>query len=269
MPRAIAGTPITLMSLTTQKQLRQAFDPEFCYICGQPWEAGDDTDRDHVPPKRLFAKGDRTPPLTLRTHVTCNNGQSGYDEQIGQLVSLLWKESPTSKDVSSLKVSSHAPEGMMPFCAVEGLNLRIIVARWVKGFHAALYREPLPQMNGFIHEPFPGGDELGEDTSLHFSHTVIVNEIKKNRAAGRLDKIDAYDGQLRYECLWTHLDDGHPICMWALDVYAWHRLGDVNNFPARSCVGWYEAPTGVPEGASRAVSVEIPFRNFEPLNAFE
>jgi hypothetical protein len=256
-------------TLSTQKVLRRAFDPGFCYLCGKPWAVGDETNRDHVPPKRLFAEGDRTPPLTLRTHVGCNNGHSPYDEQIGQLVSLLWKESPETEDVSSLRMSMHAPYGMAPFGAVEWLNLRFIVARWLKGFHAALYGEFLPNVNGAIHEPFPGGDEPGEDTTLHVSHPVLVREIKKNRAAGSIDAIVFYNGRCRYECIWSHLDDGRPMCLWALDLYTWHRLGDTKNFPARSCVGWYLAVSSIPEGAARATMLELPFRNSEPLNAFE
>ena len=38
---------------------------------------------------------------------------------------------------------------------------------------------------------------------------------------------------------------------------------------ARSCVGWYEAVNGIPKGAARATKLELPFKNTEPLNAFE
>jgi len=256
-------------TLSTQKEFRQAFDPGFCYLCGKSWAQNATTNRDHVPPRRLFAEADRTPPLTLRTHADCNNGHSTYDEQVGQLVSLLWKEAPGPADVSSLRVSMHAPHGMVPFGAVEWLHLRFIVARWLKGFHAALYGSFLPNVNGAIHEPFPGGNTPGEDSNLHVSHAVFVREIKKNRAAGSVDSIVAYNGRCRYECTWSHLDDGRPMCLWALDVYAWHRLGDTNNYAARSCVGWYEAINGIPVQASRATAREVSFRNTEPLNAFE
>lgn len=255
--------------LITQKDLRQVHDPGFCYLCGAPWKEGDETNRDHVPPRRLFAEADRTPPLTLRTHTPCNNGHSSYDERVTQLISLLWKVSPGPEDVGSLRMSMHALDGMVPFGAVEWLGLHFIIARWLKGFHAALYGEFLRQVNGAIHEPFPGGDTLGQDSNLHVSHRVFVREIKKNRAAGRLDSIVAYNGQLKYECAWSHLDDGRPMCLWALDLYAWHRLGDTNNFPARSCVGWYEALDAIPAEAALATRLELPFRNTEPLNAFE
>jgi hypothetical protein len=257
------------LTLTTQKELRRIQDLGFCYLCGTPWERDAMTNRDHIPPRRLFAETDRTPPLILRTHVRCNNGHSLYDEQIGQLVSLLWKKSPGPPDVSSLRVSMHTAAGMATFGAIEWLNVRFIIARWLKGFHAALYGEFLPSVNGAIHEPFPGGDTLGEDTNLHVSHPVFVREIKKNRVAGKLDSIVIYNGKCRYECSWSHLDDGRPMCLWALDLYGWLRLGDTNNFPARSCVGWYEATNGIPDGAARATKLELPIRNTEPLNAFE
>lgn len=61
----------------------------------------------------------------------------------------------------------HAPKGMSPFGAIEWLNLEFIVARWLKGFHAALYGEFLSTVNGAIHAPFPGGETPGEDTTLH------------------------------------------------------------------------------------------------------
>jgi len=255
--------------LTTQKQLREVFDQGFCYLCGRAWDLGDETNRDHVPPRRLFSAADRTPPLVLRTHVACNNGHSPYDEQIGQLVSLRWKASPGPQDVSSLQVSLCAPEGMVPFGAVEGLDLRFIIARWLKGFHAALYGEFLPRVSGAIHEPFPGGDAPGEDTTLHASHPVFVREIRKNRAAGTLNRIVAYNGRLQFECVWSGLDDGRPMCLWALDIYAWSLLADVNNFVARSCVGWYLAVNGVPEAGARATRLEFPVESTDPLNAFE
>ena len=116
------------VSLTTQKQLRQIRDPGFCYICGKRWVKSERMNRDHVPPRKLFAEKDRNPPLILRTHVKCNNGHSPYDEQIAQAVSLLWKKQPRPKDIGSLQVSLHAPQGMEPFAAIERLNIRFIVA---------------------------------------------------------------------------------------------------------------------------------------------
>lgn len=256
-------------SLTTQANLRRVQDPGFCYLCGAAWSHGEELDRDHVPPKRLFAEEDRTPPLILRTHACCNNGESNYDEQIGQLVSLLWKESPSTRDVSSLRFDRHAPAGMTPFGTVEYLDLQCIIKRWVMGFHAALYGEYLAWDDGAIFEPLPGGDQPGVDTRLHWMHGHIPSVIKRSRAVGRVDSIIAFNGKCRYECTWMHLDDGRIVCNWALDLYGWHTLGDINNFPVRSCVGWYRTQNDPPECASTAPQIDVPFRNMEPFNPFE
>ena len=259
-----------MKSLASQKELRGARDPGFCYVCGRTWTEADETNRDHVPPAKLFAPSDlEKGPLVLRTHVTCNNGYSRYDEHVAQLVSLLWKVEPGPEDVSSLRVSLHEPEGKAPFGAVEGLELQSIIARWLRGFHAALYGEFLPRGGGYIFPPLPGADLVGQDTMLHVSHPVLVREVRKNRIARTIDSVVSCGGACRYECVWSHLDSGRPICIFALDLYAWERLGDVNNFPARSCVGWYEVPGRIPPGASLATRLEFPVDNREPLRAFD
>ncbi len=265
----LAANAVPSMSLTTQKQLRQASDPGFCYHCGGSWTPEDCTNRDHIPPKHLFAEADRTPPLIMRTHVSCNSMHSPYDEQIGQAVSILWKQSPTSKDVSSLHLSLQKPVGMAPFVVVQGLEFKATVARWLKAFHAALYRQALLHVSGTIFEPFPEVNRLGEGTNVHISHPHIVSVIKRNRAVDRLDRIVAYNEKCLYECVWSHLDDGRPMCIWALDLYGWHELGDTNNCLARSCVGWYLPTNGIPDGATQAVEIEVPHLNRQPLNAFE
>lgn len=257
--------------LFTQKELRGAQDPGFCYACGLSWMPESETSRDHVPPRALFDVADRTPPLILRTHFTCNNGRSTYDEQISQLVSLCWKRNPVARDVSALRISTHSPQGMTPFVAIEGLRIVEIVGFWLKAFHAALYRTPVPARGNkfFVHSPFPGGDRPGQDTNIHRSQLEYVRTIKENRMVGRLDSICAYNGKLRYECTWALSDEKLPMCIWALDLYAWDQLADIHNFPKRSCVGWYSMRTGIPEGASRATGLIMPALNLEPLNAFE
>jgi len=259
-------------SLTTQKELRDARDPGFCYLCGEAWKESDKgrgkRDRDHVPPQAIFGEAHRTPPLVLRTHPRCNNVQSEYDQQIAQLLSLVRKERPTPKDVSKLRVSMHEVEGMAPFGAVEYLPLGIIIARWLRAFHAALYREFLPRVEGRIHEPFPGGDEPGQDTTLHPIRPTLTAAIRANRMANSLDRIVAFGEQCRYECVWTPQASGRPICIFALDIPAWRLLADPN-FPARSCVGWYRAVSCIPFSASRATELAFPMRIRDPLNAFE
>ena len=219
----------------------------------------------------MFDKPHRAPPLKLRTHRNCNNNQSGYDELIAQLVPLLsWRTTASTKEVNKLRLSVHHVDALAaPLSAVEWFPLRRIVIRWLMAFHAALYNEHLVGGQWHFHEPFPGGDTLGQDTILHAElHAALALTIKKSRKAKELDVIWTNSGRFQYECVWSHFSDGSPICIFAINLYDWHLSGNPN-FPTRSCVGWYNAKNGIPSRASRATEMEIPVKNSEPLNAFE
>jgi hypothetical protein len=96
-----------------------------------------------------------------------------------------------------------------------------------------------------------------------------IESIKKNRVAGNTDKIVCRNGKCRYECVWAQTDRGEmKMCIWALDLYDWQRLGDTNHTPARSCVGIYTPPS-VPANASFATNLHFPFSNEHPLDAFD
>jgi hypothetical protein len=60
----------------------------FCYLCGREFEIGDARNRDHLPPRTIFLKADRTPTLWLPAHEACNSGETLTDEKIGQLIAL-------------------------------------------------------------------------------------------------------------------------------------------------------------------------------------
>lgn len=83
-----------MASILTQKELRDAGRLDFCYLFGDRFEASSKRSSDHVPPKAIFAKEDRDPPLILPTHHKCNQKRSGEDELIGQIVALLHGKSP-------------------------------------------------------------------------------------------------------------------------------------------------------------------------------
>lgn len=254
-------------SLTTHKHLEKAWDPGFCYLCGQSWSVGDLANRDHVPNSSIFAKSDRNPPLILRVHQRCNHLHSGDDEAIGQLVSLLHKSNPVAKDVRRLKVEPHVHAGTGSLQAVvEGLPLPRILARWVKGFHAALYRQWLPSYDGDIYPPFAGTDDLAVLPPVARIVPKFVEEMKRNRAVGALDRIVSCRGKCRYECFWTTWDNGQPICVWALDVYDWKRLGETPTHPARSCLGYYTYAT--PTEAAKRTELVFPIENNAVLDAF-
>lgn len=257
--------------LTTHRDLQRVRDPGFCYLCGREWGPMDRRrgmrTRDHVPPAALFSQGDRQPPLILLTHPDCNSGLSPYDQQIAQFVSLLWRDSPTPEDVSALDFALHQVEGRRPLASVEWLNIGMIVARWVRAFHAALYGDFLPQVEGRIHEPLPGGNTPGEDTTLRPDRLPLTSILKANWQARNVDCIIVFNGQCRYFCFWSN-EQGTAVCKFALDVYAWHQLGDLD-FPSRSCVGWYKCPRGIPMNATHQARLAFRVRNSRPLDAFE
>jgi hypothetical protein len=68
------------ISLTAHRALQDASRLPFCYLCGVVFGPSDDTNRDHVPPSKLFAPADRTFPLLLRAHRLCNESRSSEDQ---------------------------------------------------------------------------------------------------------------------------------------------------------------------------------------------
>ena len=122
-----------LVVLSTQNDLRRVRDLSFCYICGRPFEAGDQTNHDHVPPKSVFALQDRQP-LKLKTHAACNERYSLTDEKIGQLISLQRGQYP--QDPADRKLQLAPLGGKMG--AIMNLNIDAALWRWIAAFHAAL-----------------------------------------------------------------------------------------------------------------------------------
>lgn len=72
--------------VTTQKAFRNLKRPHFCYLCGKPLNDGTTQNTDHCPPLRMFGPPYRANyPLTLPTHLACNNLWSPRDEQLSLL----------------------------------------------------------------------------------------------------------------------------------------------------------------------------------------
>jgi hypothetical protein len=72
---------------------------EVCYLCGRPLTPGQATNRDHVPPRRLFARSIRkqfNPQLvTVRVHADCNFGYQQDEEYFLASVGPMAAGSPT------------------------------------------------------------------------------------------------------------------------------------------------------------------------------
>ena len=264
-----------MTEIRTDKDLRSVRKLLFCYLCGATLRKSDEVTRDHVIPRAVFLSQDRRMPFILPTHKKCNQEQSTADEIVGQLISTLNKKYPDRKNMR-LKVSIQNESNLRhPVMVLEGIDLRGVIARWVKGFHAALYKEYLPRdtMHWF-EPPVPVGQRTRNKAVFNKIGSyipLIVETIKKNRKAGRVDRIECFNSKCIYECTWERLDDGRWACFFALKIYDWENLGDRLNFPKKGCVGWYMPPTGKPNNAAEGVTrlLEIPCSNTEPLNPFE
>lgn len=265
--------------LTTQNDFRCVQELPFCYLCGNVFSKEVEQDRDHVPPRSIFATQDRDVPLILPTHPHCNRAQSDYDEIVGQLVAAIHGKYPKPTNMKlDVQVAECADTGAQS-AWLSGTNLHRIVCRWLRAFHAALYREYLPDNVGppdgtmfSFDPPFPVGhvDKDGEISvdAISPHHTYFVAQVKRNRTAGRLDRIVCFNGKCVYECVWDKADGGQPICIFALNLYDWSALANTVDFPKRGCVGVYLPAKGRPLDATPATSIDLPISNIEKLDPF-
>jgi hypothetical protein len=259
--------------ILNQHSARAAQKLAFCYLCGEAFDDGPGrmNHPDHVPPKRLFAAADRNFPVKVSSHESCNNQLSGRDEVIAQLVAAVHGKYPSPGNVKlrfkKLKTESIENE----YFGVVGVHIEHEVIRWVRGFHAALYGEFLvdqPSSQFCVSLPFPRllSDETLTDGLLR-NHVSFVAEIKRNRLAGRLDRIISNREKCVYECVWSKSDDGQDVCIFALKLYEWSRLAD-RRLDRRSCVGLYHPREGRPKTATQATTLEMPIAHIEVLDAF-
>jgi hypothetical protein len=255
--------------LETLKDFQRVRRLTFCYLCGVSFIEDDVTDGDHVPPKTAFNSSDREPALKLETHNKCNASFSVEDKKVGQLIALRRREkAPPFRDQALRFVSGG---GM---AAVTNLNVDAAVWRWIQGFHAALYRQPLLEAHHTLRTPFPRADDVRGRyvlQSLLEQHNLAVATIKRNRAWNNLDRIVSNRGQLRYECVWCLADDGQSwLCVFGLDIYDWKDLGhSTAAIPARGCAGMYLLrDSGAPAGASQNRDSLIATINDDELDPF-
>lgn len=232
-----------MVRLSSQADFRPLLKIPFCYLCGKPNIYGTDRlSKDHVPPRRLFQESDRTPPLQLRTHEACNVAQSSDDEAVGQLVGLLHARTPQPISVlgkweTSVIQIKNAPK---PTGIVYGHDLKPIIWRWIRGFHAALYQEYLPVDNlRAITSPIAAAERAtGKIDPIKPDHFRICLLIATNLFLDNYDSILAFNGKCKYVCVWSKQDDSTGLCLFALQLYNWKDLG-CPFWGQRACVGAY------------------------------
>jgi hypothetical protein len=240
--------PIILQS---QQDFRAVRRLPFCYLCTESFKGSDTVSDDHVPPTTLFLRGDRTPPVILATHAKCNNDQSQDDQAVGQLAGLLHGTATNPQHLKLTYYAGRADDGS-PLAAASGLDLRRVIRRWVRGFHAALYAEPLPESGRFAtNPPLPeadigAGPSPGTFVLAKIDVQAVIPRlaplISTARARGQVDTVLSRNGMCRYDCVWTLADDGKRFCAYELKVYDWVALGDTAHFEPCRCVGLYTRP---------------------------
>jgi hypothetical protein len=181
--------------LLTQRDMRSAQGLPVCYLCGLTFTATDQVNRDHVPPSALFLPADRDFPLILPTHYTCNHSRHLEDQTIRQLVGILHGTAPDPQHRRLDFYAGRASDGDL-FVAAGGFDLRDIIRRWVRGFHAALYRAPLVGDQFMTFSPLAEGDR--DTFQIDPVHDIIphfVRTIRQKRIAGTLDLVNCRNGQ--------------------------------------------------------------------------
>ena len=259
--------------IRTDKDVRSLQSLRFCYLCGQAL-CPKDRDRDHVPAKRAFSPEDRQRvPLILPTHACCNNEWNGQDEKLCDLFTGLSGRSVSQKYKSSLSATSFEhPTLGFKVDGIAGLNLDLLVQRWILAFHAALYREPLDRLTKFmISSPLLRltiKDGKQSWRTPEPAHAAIAWKLYNQRQQGRIDEICAYNGKCHYICAWDTLDNGATCCLYALQVHGWQDLVDRRIGTPSNVVGLYCPPTPRPSTATRANQVELPKHHNQFVDAF-
>jgi hypothetical protein len=262
-----------MVAIVNHRNLQDVQKLPFCYSCGAAFGPSDTHTRDHVPARACFAAADRIRPLILPAHSACNESYKVSDERVGQLISLRHGRVPAKRNKRlSFRYFTDPRTGEL-HSAVDNVNILGAVERWVRAFHAALYKEPLlPAAKFGIETPFaivvPTSSGVKLDTGRK-QHLLFVEKLKTNRAFENIDRLVANNGKLVYECVWEQATNGNWICMFALDIYDWKNLGRQATGVAKGCVGFYQHLAAIPPvEASLATKFIAAASNLEPLDPF-
>jgi len=258
-------------TLKTNRDFQPLQKLPFCYLCEQEFCETRERTRDHVVPRAIFATDHQICPLILPAHRDCNESQSVYDERIGQFLAVLHgKYPPLGRVRLDIRAFQDSESGSVRAACV-GIDLRPIVFRWIRGFHAALYTEHLPvNCRWSVHPPIPYSKQ---DDPQHHSERLLdqqakwVAHIKRNRTAGSIDSVECFDGHCVYHCCWDQCDRGEWICIFAMKILDWEVLADPS-FPRRCCAGFYQPPAGRPCNGTTSTRLQFDFLNTHPLDAF-
>lgn len=257
------------MEISSQKLLRSHGAPAFCYLCGEVLDGANPTNRDHCPPKGLFAPRDRENfPIILPTHESCNNSWKEADEMIGIITDALHTKIKSQDSAYTHRLETELVSfGAAHAAAISNLPLAPMAARIVRGMHALLYKEFLPGCTkSKFHIPLPEAHKASRRLVEPLEQTFTFSGIlRKALLSNTADVVRAYNGKFKYACTWERLDNEQDFCITCFDIYTFHELAPpVANFP-KCFVGMY-IPSERPAGASRASGLDIQLTHEELLD---
>lgn len=243
--------------MTTHAALDAARTLPFCYDCGKGFGADFPSNSDHLPPSTVFDDLDREPVLILSAHPACNGGYSPQDQLIGQLVGLLHRRR-LDPEQNKLDLREVAADDGQVRAILYGAPLQAIIRRWVRGFHAALYREHLPERKGSFKTIPPLTAVAGTRTTISPCRPEPItlpleSALRQARTQGELDRIEIRNGKCRYHCVWVPWTATEWCCVYQLDLYNWSDLGDPR-LPPTNCVGMYRAVGAEPPRGAATIT---------------
>lgn len=232
--------------IVDDKRPRPRITLPFCYLCGETFGQSENRTKDHVPPRAVFGRDDlQSWPLILDAHERCNTHQSSLDQRTGQLLAPLTGRPLAGSPQLITLHDFECGDEIAGFGLVEGPDFVASIWRWVRGFHAALYREFLPaSTHKAICTPFTEADFTGSTPTPRppiLDYVVTTRYLARHHRLGSTDRVFCYNKKCRYLCVWSHTSLGRPMCVFSLRLYAWSRLGRTAITQSRPCVGYYLA----------------------------
>ena len=209
----------------------------------------------------MFAIADRVNyPVKLKVHASCNHRWHVEDEKMAIFYDVLHGAKKASdpslrKRLSFVEIDNN--QGI--YQGISDFPIRPLAFRIIRCAHALMYGEFLPRNTGnHIHYPIPEVDRSnGNKPVMHEMQTYAFgNELCKAQKTNTYDSIVANNGQFRYVCTWSKLDDGQPICIFTFDIYRLsHFAVQIKDFP-RAVIGFYMANTPISATKSSDLDIE-------------
>lgn len=259
--------PCRILTQHDMQAVRRAID--FCYLCGQPLPerrrgTGSGVVGEHVVPRSLL--GDPpTPgawPVILDVHEDCEDTLKRGRDHWASTLQAINTVSPTDwpewghvrgLPIEPVVLLDEVSGKVIPAFTGIGAILHGI-ATWVRGFHAALYRLPLPDDVAIhVRPPVPACSSTGP-TTLQLTEDLASASVQVVMAATLTDQwdgIQAWGDELRYYCTWWNLGrldggDGPWTCFWVLTFPGVLEWSSTVTESVRPWNGHYEMPAPPP-----------------------